>query len=235
MVSDGRPHEEDDDWAVVQLLSDPQRRAVFRLLRAAREPMTRDAVAAALGVTRPLAVFHLDRLADAGLLRVSYARPPGRGGPGAGRPAKQYEAVDVEVAADIPARRYELAARLFARALADAPTDETTLRAAELAEEEGRAIGCARPVKGRAGARRYLNAAATALDDLGYETERLDATHIRLRNCPFRAVAAESAETMCLINQRFVHGLLDGLGAATALRAAGDGTTPDCCVTVGPR
>ncbi len=223
---------DDADWAVVQLLSDPQRRAVFQCLRSAGEPMTRDAVAAALGVSRPLAVFHLDRLAEAGLLDVSYARPAGRGGPGAGRPAKRYAAADVEASAAIPARRYDLAARLFARALAEASADDGTLRAAELAEEEGRAMGAARPVRGRAGARRYLTAAASALDRFGYETEPMDSDRVRLRNCPFRAVVAESPETMCLVNQRFVDGLLQGLGAGEALRATGDGVAPGCCVTV---
>jgi|SRR3954471_17379538 len=231
-VSDADANSIEDDWGLVQLLSDPQRRAVFSLVRRAREPMSRDDVASALQVSRPLAVFHLDRLAEAGLLEVSYARPPGRGGPGAGRPAKRYAAAGVEVSATIPATRYDLAARLFARALADAAGDDATLRAAELAEDAGRSIGSAGAVTGRAGVRRYLNAAAKALDSLGYEPERVAPDRLRLRNCPFRAVVAESAETMCLVNQRFVHGVLDGLRAGDVLRATADGTTPNCCVTV---
>lgn len=234
-VTDAVVSSTDDDWARVQLLSDPQRRAVFSFVRRAREPMTRDDVATALGVSRPLAVFHLDRLAEAGLLQVSYARPPGRGGPGAGRPAKRYVAADVEISAALPATRYDLAARLFARALADSAKDDATLRAADLAEDAGRSIGSGSAVTGRAGVRRYLNAAAKALDGLGYEPERVAPDRLRLRNCPFRAVVAESAETMCLVNQRFVQGVLDGLRAGEALRATADGTVPNCCVTVHAR
>jgi hypothetical protein len=40
---------------------------------------------------------------------------------------------------------------------------------------------------------------------------------------------------MCLVNHRFVQGVLDGLGAAVALRAVGDGRPEHCCVTVGLR
>src|SRR5205814_9826719 len=71
-------------------------------------------------------------------LPICYARPAGRGGPGAGRPAKRYTAADIDVSAAIPARRYDLAARLFARALAEASADDGAVRAAELAEAEGR-------------------------------------------------------------------------------------------------
>jgi len=76
------------DWERVELLTEPTRRSIYDAVRSAREPMTRDQVASATGVSRRLAAFHLDQLADAGLLSVDFARPEGRrGGPGAGRPA----------------------------------------------------------------------------------------------------------------------------------------------------
>ena len=52
--------------------------------------MRRDQAAADLGIARSVAAFHLDKLADLGLLEVEFRRPPGRAGPGAGRPAKLY-------------------------------------------------------------------------------------------------------------------------------------------------
>ena len=50
--------------------------------------VTRDEAADALGVARSVAAFHLDKLAEAGLVEVRFERPTGRTGPGAGRPGE---------------------------------------------------------------------------------------------------------------------------------------------------
>src|SRR5438477_3815327 len=113
----------DSGWDALHLLAEPTRRRVYEAVRAADEPITRDGVAEAVGIGRRLAAFHLDLLADAGLLDVDYARPPGRGGPGAGRPAKRYRAAQVDLELRVPARRYDIAARIPARALCDAGED----------------------------------------------------------------------------------------------------------------
>src|SRR5438046_1196132 len=68
----------DSGWDALHLLAEPTRRRVYEAVRAADEPITRDGVAEAVGIGRRLAAFHLDLLADAGLLDVDYARPPGR-------------------------------------------------------------------------------------------------------------------------------------------------------------
>jgi predicted ArsR family transcriptional regulator len=52
------------------------------------EAVVVDEAAAGVGVARHTAKFHLDRLVDDRLLEAGYRRPPGRGGSGAGRPAK---------------------------------------------------------------------------------------------------------------------------------------------------
>ncbi|MGR7002025.1 helix-turn-helix domain-containing protein [Yinghuangia aomiensis] len=71
-------------------LADPVRRALYRYVAAASGPVGRAEAAEAVGVGRTLAAHHLDRLVDAGFLDAEFARPAGRGGPGAGRPAKVY-------------------------------------------------------------------------------------------------------------------------------------------------
>src|SRR5947208_7959455 len=93
-----------DRLAALAALDDPARRAVFDLVARAGTAVSRDTAAAALGVSRRVAAVHLDRLADQGLLAVEYRRPPGRGGPGAGRPAKLYRRADDEVAVSVPER-----------------------------------------------------------------------------------------------------------------------------------
>jgi len=88
------PDPADAEWQAAAALKDPRRRAMYELLREADRPLTRDEVADATGMTRNGVGFHLDALVDAGLLVADYARPPGRGGPGAGRPSKRYATTD---------------------------------------------------------------------------------------------------------------------------------------------
>ena len=64
-------------------------------------------------------VAHLDRLADQGRLAVEYRRPPGRSGPGAGRPAKLYRRTEDELAVSVPERHYDLIGGLLAAAVAE--------------------------------------------------------------------------------------------------------------------
>src|SRR5437879_6303744 len=97
-------------------LNEPLRRRVYRYVIAEGSPMRRDEVAAALGVARSVAAFHLDKLAKVGLLDVEFRRPPGRGGPGAGRPAKLYRRAPGEVSVSLPERHYDLVGRLLADA-----------------------------------------------------------------------------------------------------------------------
>jgi len=77
-----------DDLESLSSLADPVRRRLYEAVVRSAKPVGRDEAAAAAGVGRSLAAYHLDRLAEEGLLEVSYGRPEGRGGPGAGRPAK---------------------------------------------------------------------------------------------------------------------------------------------------
>jgi predicted ArsR family transcriptional regulator len=84
------PPPEHPDLASLSSLDDPVRSRLYRYVSGCAGPVGRDEAAAAAGVGRALAVYHLDKLVEAGLLTASYQRPAGRGGPGAGRPAKLY-------------------------------------------------------------------------------------------------------------------------------------------------
>ena len=69
-------------------LAEPVRRALYDFVVASRGLVGREEAAEAVGVPVHTAKFHLDRLADDGLLDVEFQRRTGRTGPGAGRPAK---------------------------------------------------------------------------------------------------------------------------------------------------
>ena len=94
----------DQQLAGLAGLGDPLRRALYRYVVERGEPVSRDDAAAAAGISRPLAAYHLDRLVDDGLLEPRYRRRSGRQGPGAGRPAKHYvrAASQIEPSADSP-------------------------------------------------------------------------------------------------------------------------------------
>ena len=139
----------DQGLAAVSCLDDPVRRRLYEFVAARREPVGRDEAAAATGVGRPLAAYHLDKLVSLGLLTASFQRASGRGGPGAGRPAKRYARSASEFSVSVPPRDYELAARLLAAAVAAdcGGTSRTALQAA--ARRFGSAI--AAPPAGQAG------------------------------------------------------------------------------------
>src|SRR5665811_1834743 len=110
----------DADVSAVAILEEPTRRRIFAHVCAQAAPVGRDDVAGALDVPRRTAAFHLDRLAEQGLLAVTFARRSGRSGPGAGRPAKLYQRSAREVSVSLPPRHYDLAGRLLAGAMVEA-------------------------------------------------------------------------------------------------------------------
>ena len=113
----------DRDLAAIGLLQDPVRRALHGHVSGAEGEVSRNQAAAAVGVQRGLAAFHLDKLVQAGLLEASFRRLGERRGPGAGRPAKLYRRASGEVAASLPPRTYETAAHLLAEAVEQTGAD----------------------------------------------------------------------------------------------------------------
>lgn len=204
-------------------LDDPTRRQLYDYVVAQRDPISRDRASAELDIDRSTAAYHLDKLVEGGLLVASFARPEGRGGPGAGRPAKHYERAEREFAVSVPPRDYRLAAELLAQAVAS----DTTGTVRQALERAAAALG-------RELAAPDDETASDLLDQLarqGFEPY-VDGDVIRLGNCPFRRLAQEHTELVCGMN-------LALLTAATqASRAAYEATLdPDddrCCVAFEP-
>jgi predicted ArsR family transcriptional regulator len=194
--------------------------------------VSRDQAAAGLGVARHVAKFHLDKLVDDGLLDVEFARPPGRSGPGAGRPAKRYRRSERELAVSLPERHYELAGRLFARAVTEAARDRVPVEDAlrDAARDAGRTLGerardRARP---RASSAEVLAATKDVLVDCGYEP-RADDQGMTLVNCPFHTLAQEYTDLVCGMNLDLLRGLADAL-EGRPLEPCLDPAPGRCCV-----
>ena len=217
----------------VAVLAEPVRRALYAYVSDQPEPVGRDAAAAALDIGRPLAAFHLDRLVAAGLLDVTFRRLSGRTGPGAGRPAKLYRRSDRELELTLPARNYEVAARLFAEALAagDAGTASTSQALDSAARKYGESLGAeARRLAGpRPSRSALLGAAVDVLNAAGFEPRTGEKDVIALRNCPFDAIAKTQRDLVCGMNLSLMDGVIAGL-RASGIRAELDRQPGMCCV-----
>jgi len=212
------------DLASLSSLDDPVRRRLYDVVRERTEPVGRDEAAAAAGVGRALAVYHLDKLVEAGLLTASYQRPPGRGGPGAGRPAKVYVRSDREFAVTVPPREYELAARLLVQAVESDPSGQSQAALLDAARRLGSEVG-----------RRFQHGKADlsgALAEQGYEPRRGEDGVIRLRNCPFHQLAEHHRDVVCGMNLGLIEGILTGLGT-DGLDPVLDPRPGHCCVAIG--
>ena len=221
-----------DDLAV---LAEPVRRALYEYVVAQPEPVSRDAAAQALGIGRPLAVFHLDKLVEAGLLETSFRRLSGKTGPGAGRPAKLYGRSSREVRVSLPERRYDIAARLFAEALEAAARGGTPAR--ELSTRRGRPTirrgprprGSAPRARDADQRAHLIDAAMTVLTEAGFEPRAGTGDRIVLRNCPFDALARTHRDLTCGMNQSLMSGVIHGL-RLTGITADLEPRPGMCCV-----
>ena len=107
--------------SAIAVLADDLRRRMYEFIRRADGPVTRDEAAAAVGISRKLAAFHLDKLVDAGLLEAGFARPAGLRR--AGRASKVYAPADVDVQVSIPPREHALLAGILVNAVNSTPGD----------------------------------------------------------------------------------------------------------------
>jgi predicted ArsR family transcriptional regulator len=210
-----------DPMEALSALGDATRRRVYKHVARQPGPVSRDEAAAGAGIGRTLAAYHLDRLAADGLLTVAFERRSGRSGPGAGRPAKLYARAEREISVSVPPRDYHLAARLLADAAAADSEGHTRRALTAAAERLGHEI-----------AREAAPAAALEplLRERGYEPFRDEEGVLRMRNCPFHAVAQRRPEIVCAMNLALLGGLVDGLDAPVAATLQpGPGR---CCVAL---
>jgi predicted ArsR family transcriptional regulator len=206
-----------DPIAALAALDEPTRRRLYEYVVRAGGPVGHDEASKAVGVSRPTAAFHLNRLAEEGLLDVAFARLSGRTGPGAGRPAKLYSRSASQVEVSLPERHYDVVGELFAAA--GRPIREAV---ASRAREAGRRIGAASGTD-----------LVAVLEEQGYEP-RIEAGVVRLGNCPFHDLAQRHAELVCAMNLDLLNGVLDGL-EVNDYRAGLRPSPGLCCVVLTAR
>jgi len=211
--------------SVIAVLDDPVRRRLYDYVSAQGGAVSRSEAAQAAGISRTLAAFHLDRLAEAGLVEVTFARPAGRSGPGAGRPAKLYRRTVAEHQVSVPPRDYRTAAELLAEVV-DLTGAEPELQRS--ASSRGAAAG--RAARRQAPELPDDDLVVSALTAQGYQPYR-DGGDVRLRNCPFHLLAGNHPPLICGMNLALLEGLLEG-AAVPGLSARLDPRPGGCCVAL---
>ncbi|MFJ4716022.1 helix-turn-helix transcriptional regulator [Streptomyces sp. NPDC088785] len=221
----------------IAALQDPVRRRLYEYVAAQAREVGRVEAAEATGVTRTLAAHHLDKLTEVGLLEAGSRRPPGRSGPGAGRPAKVYTRARAERSVSLPARDYRTAAELLAEAAEEAGLDSGLFAAAR---RRGAVL------RGPAAACDSVEDAMELLTARGYEphlesdsreaqgtpgAESAGSPVVRMRNCPFHAVAERFPPLVCGMNRALLEGLI---GEGGPVRARMDARPGECCVVLEP-
>jgi predicted ArsR family transcriptional regulator len=203
--------------AAIALLADELRQRLYRFVRDQPTPVTRDQAAAATGISRKLAAFHLDKLLAAGLLEIAAPDPASRQ-PGPGRAPKAYRPAAGELTVSVPERRYDMLGDVLAQAVvADGPASTARRGARRIAHDRGQGLGervRAEQRLGRLGPERALTVTGELLEACGYEPTRPALRRLELRNCPFQSLARSAPELVCGLNHDFLAGLLQGLRAS---------------------
>jgi predicted ArsR family transcriptional regulator len=212
-------------------LAEPTRRTLYLYVAAQPAAVSREQVADDLQLPLHSVKFHLDRLAEEGLLDIEFRRLSDRTGPGAGRPSKLYRRSAKELAVSLPERRYDLVGEVLAEAIERSVRDGVAVRLAvqDAASAEGRRI--AAEAERDDGEATDLERAATALAGHGYEPRMSSMAGITLGNCPFHSLARAHTQLVCTLNVALVEGVLEGL-RCTDLEAVLDPQPGLCCVVV---
>ncbi|MHC3467384.1 helix-turn-helix transcriptional regulator [Streptomyces sp. 7R007] len=200
MTSDPLPG--GDTMAALAVLGDESRRRLLDFVRRSRRPVTREEASAAVGISRKLAAFHLDKLVASGLLQ---ARHGGHGPRRVGRAPKVYEPSPHALSVSLPPRRHELLASMLAEAVTGQRPEESAREASmRVARERGEELGA----EVRAGD------VAAVLESLGFEPADDGPGRTVLHNCPFHPVARQAPELVCGMNHAFLCGYLAASGHA---------------------
>ncbi len=216
----------------IAALREPTRRRLYQYVERQARAVSRDEAAAAAGVSRALATFHLEKLVRVGLLNPEYRRLSGRSGPGAGRTSKLYRRSRRQVEMILPHRNHELLARLLAES---SGSRLGRSRDVEPARRLGRSLGsrARRRMRFPADRDRLMDCVEDVLESLGFDPYRVASGDVRVRNCPFDPLSRRFTPVVCGLAQEVVTGIAEGVGAYR-LRVTRDEQPDRCCVVLRP-
>lgn len=193
-------------------LGDPTRRAIYIAVRESAEPLTTSHVAELFAIHPNVARHHLDRLAEDGYLKVSHKRPAGKGGPGAGRPAKTYEATAMEVSVHFAPRRFEMLVEMLIRILDEVAPEDLGQVAETVGRRYGEELAAEIGVPDEPGYDGAVQAVASAMTGLGFSVDPdVEGQRLLTSHCPFGEAATSHPEVICSLDRGIVAGMFGAL------------------------
>ncbi len=216
---------ERDIGRLAAALGDATRRSVFFAVRGAGRDLSKDDVAAEVGIDRRLAGFHLDKLVEHGFLEAEFRRDAGRSGPGAGRPPKRYRTADAEVLVALPERHYDLLATLLLRATRDRSDDEPQEVLERVGWEFGFELGLAEVATGAtapgATPAEAVEAVVRLLSRYGFAARAEGGSGLRACACPFEELAFHDPDRICGLDRAIWRGILAAFAPDATLSDGG--------------
>lgn len=193
-------------------LGDPTRRAIYIAVRESAEPLTTSAVAELFSIHPNVARHHLDRLTDDGYLQISEHRPQRKGGPGAGRPAKCYEATTKEVSVHFAPRRFELLTEMLIRVLDEVDPENLSEVAETVGRQYGKELAAEIGAPEDPGYDSAVQAVASAMTGLGFSVDPdVEGQQLLTSHCPFGEAATSHPEVVCSLDRGIVAGMFGAL------------------------
>ncbi|MCU1351856.1 MAG: putative transcriptional regulator [Acidimicrobiales bacterium] len=202
--------------AITSAFGDPTRREIYLFAHECPDGVTAAEVAERFALHSNVARHHLDKLSGGGYLEVSVPR----GGTGAGRPSKRYQATGERVELSVPVRHDDVLLTLLGRALALLPDHEAQAMAEEVGMEYGRVMAASMGPRedGQRSFRTALHAVADGLTAHGFAARAEKAggeLTIVSEHCPFGETAIEHP-VICAVDRGMVRGMLEVLYGDTA-------------------
>jgi predicted ArsR family transcriptional regulator len=197
---------------------------VLDMLRAAPDPLGVREVAQRMGLHQNTARFHLEALAEAGL---AAREAENRETPG--RPRIRYRAVP-----DGPRgrRRYRLLAEMLTSLIA-ATMPEPGKAAEEAGREWGAYLTEQPPPYQRLTAEQAVAKLIAIMEELGFSPQAEDdggLYRLCLRQCPFREVAEQHQDVICMLHLGLMRGALERMRAPVSADRLDSFVEPSLCV-----
>jgi predicted ArsR family transcriptional regulator len=193
-------------------LGDPTRRGIYITVRESAEPLTTSAIAELFGIHPNVARHHLDRLAFDGYLEVTHRRASGKGGPGAGRPAKCYQASNKEISVHFAPRRFELLVEMLIRVLDEVAPENVGQVAESVGRDYGKELAAEIGMPDEPGYSGAVQAVARAMTGLGFSVDPdVEGQRLLTSHCPFGEAATSHPEVICSLDRGIVAGMFGAL------------------------
>lgn len=211
-------------------LGDPTRRAIYIAVRESAEPLTTTTISNVFDIHPNVARHHLDRLTEDGYLRVSASK--GKGGPGAGRPAKGYEATSKEVSVHFAPQRSEMLVELLMRVLERVSKDDLSAIAEEVGRQYGKELAGEIGVHEETGYDAAVQSVAKAMTGLGFAVDPdISGQRLLTSHCPFGEAANNHPQVVCSLDRGIVSGLFGELSVPCTPVLIPHSRPDDDCIT----